>query len=432
MEQNHEKPKISKIPYIGGEPVPGTCLETVYKRARAETLFAMFRNGTVQYVPSFASRDTEVLTPYPPTNNLIRNRVILFPSAADEYDTKEALVAEIRSYLHRYVTISPVFENIAAYYILLTWIYDGFATLPYLRARGDFGSGKTRFLTVVGSLCFRAIFAGATTASPLFRMLDSFRGTLVIDEGDFRYSDEQSDIAKILNNGNSKGFPVLRSEQAGNGKVFNPVAYTVFGPKVIATRGFYDDPALESRFISEDMGRNRPRADMPLHLPESFQEEAEKLRNKLLMFRFRNLHQYSVTENIEGLLEPRISQIFAPLLSVVGDDERDEILGLIREYSAELSLDRSGNIEQYVVEAIKELWTGEALPLKAITMKLNEKYRDDFQELASSRRVGFVVRRQLNIRTRRRGGVFEILPSEDGRIQALFGRFGVMTEEQAG
>jgi hypothetical protein len=111
-------------------------------------------------------------------------------------------------------------------------------------------------------------------------MLPIFKGTLVIDKGDFRISDEKAAMVKILNNGNAKGFPVLRSEQAGHGKEFNPAAYDVFGPKVMATRGYYEDPALESRFISEYMAKNRPHPDTPLHLPESFANEAEQLHNK--------------------------------------------------------------------------------------------------------------------------------------------------------
>ena len=69
----------------------------------------------------------------------------------------------------------------------------------------------------VGSLCYKPIFAsGASTVSPLFRTLDLFRGTLVIDEGDFRFSDEKAEVIKILNNGNARGFPVPRTEVVGN------------------------------------------------------------------------------------------------------------------------------------------------------------------------------------------------------------------------
>ena len=89
--------------------------------------------------------------------------------------------------------VSPSFEKIATHYVLLSWVYDAFQELPYLRVRGDFGSGKTRALLTIGSLCYKPMFAsGASTVSPLFRILDAFRGTLVMDESDFRFSDEAS------------------------------------------------------------------------------------------------------------------------------------------------------------------------------------------------------------------------------------------------
>ena len=71
--------------------------------------------------------------------------------------------------------------------------------------------------------------------------------TLVIDEGDFRLSDEKAEIIKILNNGNARGFPVLRSEVTPQ-KEYNPTAYAVFGPKLVATRSMFEDRALESRW----------------------------------------------------------------------------------------------------------------------------------------------------------------------------------------
>src|SRR6185369_5606819 len=167
---------------------------------------------------------------------------------------------------------------------LFSWIYDGFNELPYLRLRGDPGSGKTRFLLTVGSLCYKPMFAsGASSVSPLFRIIDAFRGTLIIDEGDFRMSDEKAEIVKILNNGNARGFPVLRTEVTRQ-REFNPTAYHVFGPKIVATRGYFEDKALESRCLTEEMGLGGLRGDVPISLPEAYKQEALQLRNKLLLF----------------------------------------------------------------------------------------------------------------------------------------------------
>src|SRR6266540_5179552 len=205
----------------------GSILEMVYRPTEKRTAFVLWKDGEWRIEPSVEIDAFRRLVPYSPNNNLIKNEVVLLPSEPEEYGSEEELVKEIRSFLHRYVDVSPLFEKIASYYVLFSWVYDGFNELPYLRVRGDPGSGKTRFLLTIGSICYKPIFAsGASTVSPIFRMLDSFRGTLVIDESDFRLSDERAEVVKILNNGNAKGFPVLRSEAIRKDE-YNPTAYAV-------------------------------------------------------------------------------------------------------------------------------------------------------------------------------------------------------------
>src|SRR6266702_922490 len=264
----------------------GSLAEMVHQENR--TLFCISKDGEFRYETSLLVSGQR-LVPYSPHNNLLTNEVVLFPSEPVEYDSEEKLVEDIRAFIHRYVDVSPLFEQIASYYVLFSWVYDAFNELPYLRLRGDTGSGKTRFLLTVGSLCYQPIFAsGASTVSSLFRILDSMRGTLIVDEGDFRFSDEKAELVKILNNGNGRGFPVLRSESV-SGREFSPRAYTVFGPKLIATRGYFQDRALESRCLTEEMGGRNLREDVPINLTADYKREALALRNQLLTFRFRNL-----------------------------------------------------------------------------------------------------------------------------------------------
>src|SRR5207249_4607427 len=100
----------------------------------------------------------------------------------EPFGTKAELVADIAAFLHRYVDLSEVFEQLAAHYVLLTWLHDAFSELPYLRLRGDYGTGKTRGLIAIGSLCYKAFFAaGASTVSPIFHTMDRFGGTLILD-----------------------------------------------------------------------------------------------------------------------------------------------------------------------------------------------------------------------------------------------------------
>jgi DNA primase catalytic core len=128
--------------------------------------------------------------PDPSKQLALKEGAVLVPSGVEEYGTTGQLVSDVTAFVRRYVTVDLMFETIAAYYVLFTWVHDCFSELPYLRAIGDYGSGKSRFLTVIGSISYKPIFGmGATTPSPIFRLIDRYRGTLVLDEADHRNSD---------------------------------------------------------------------------------------------------------------------------------------------------------------------------------------------------------------------------------------------------
>ena len=423
-EARHSKAR----PVVSSILQDGTLLETLLRPEERRTLFCLEREGQIRYEENLLV-DGERLVPYSPHNNLLRHDVVLLPSEPEEYGTEEELLADIRAFIHRYVDLSPAFETLTTYYVLLTWVYDAFAELPYLRVRGDYGSGKTRFLLTVGSLCYKPIFAsGASTVSPLFRILDEFRGTLLIDEADFRLSDEKAEVVKILNNGHARGFPVLRSE-ATPSREFNPRAYAVFGPKLVATRGAFEDRALESRCLTEELGRGPLREGIPLNLPTSHREEALHLRNRLLLFRLRSFTKVGVNlAPSDPSLEPRLNQILIPLLSVVSDETaRQELLALARDYQRAQVSERGADTDGQVLEVIRDLIAAgeERLSVKEITRSFVERHGEEYERKVTAKYLGGIIRRRLHLRTRKSHGVFVIPPEEMPAVRWLFEKYGV-------
>jgi hypothetical protein len=427
METSDNTKKGQTVPTVS-RVTADTIIELVYDPAKRKTALAVSRFDGLWNIEQQVRIETgEVLIPYSANNNLIAHDCVLLPTKPEHHGDKVELLSDIQAFLHRYVDLSPTFERIAAHYVLLSWVYDAFNELPYLRLRGDYGSGKTRGLLAIGSLCYRPFFAsGASTISPIFHTLDRIGGTLVVDEADFRFSDATSDIVKVLNNGNVKGLPVLRTMQNPD-KEFNPRAFRVFGPKIVAMRGSFEDPALESRFLTEEMGLWPLRREISIPLPNSLSGEALSLRNKLLHFRFCQL--FNTKPDLSALLdgvEPRVNQIALPLLSLVDEpavraDIRERLL---REQDARSRALRE-SAEGKIVAALCEVRASSsgALGVGAVAQRFNAQNSNEYGGPVTEKWVGHMLRTRLRLATHKSKGVYVVARGEESKIDALAIRY---------
>lgn len=448
-----------------GEPVPtlggfinNHFIEILYDPNRLRTLFAVrYPDGRIEEVESIVLDGTKYVPVDP--NAIILKGAILFPSAIRQPRSTADIVGMVRGFIHEYLDVDEFFERLATYYVLFTWVYDSFQLVPYLRALGDYGTGKSRLLETVGALCYRPIRAsGAATTSPIFRMLDKYRGTLILDEADFGRSDEAADIIKILNTGNMKGVPVLRSVDKGTAG-FDVDAYEVFGPKIIATRKTFADKATESRCLTKEMGGGFPRADIPIVLPRRFWEDALNIRNVLLAYRMATwVPERDVDYNsVDRAIEPRLNQITMALKTIVEEQRlKDEIDEFIREYNRQMITERSTTLTAKVVEALALLgpvdYDGKRVVyLKQLTEKVNNLIDDQNKAMGDdnendavdeqkkhggaikSRRVGEILRKFLQVRTdQASSGPFKkmyYMHWDDDRVGALCSRYGVAMDQ---
>ena len=347
----------------------------------------------------------ETLVPPADKHRLAAKGVVLLPARSEAYGTQAELLAELISFIHRYCDVPPFWEELMAHYALTSWVYDRFTAVPYLRFLGEPQSGKTRCLQVVSQLCYKAIVAGgATTVAPLFRLLELYRGTFVIDEADYKHSDLAAEIVKILNCGYMKGLPVLRTEKSGDN--YDPRPFDVFGPKVLTTRNEFEDQALETRCLTLRTAERKVRPDIPRQLPQAFYSEALVLRNKLLRWRFENLFRINSDESALLGLETRLTQIGAPLYSVSTDDGfRQRLLKFLADQAEEHNEDRP---QRLVAVAIQQLLNGNQswpvpLTVADVTNQLITVTTDlGSDETFSAKRAGSLIR-SLGFTTRRTG-----------------------------
>jgi len=404
--------------------------ELIFDPQYETSAFAVSQSGQVALATSFTLPSGERVVPINPENSLLKYRAVLLPEHAEEYGSTTNLVRDIESYIDRYVDLSPSFRQIAAHYVLLTWVYDAFNELPYFRFRGEPGSGKTRALLVVGSICYQAFLAsGASTVSPIFHTLDMFRGTLVLDEADFRFSDATAELVKILNNGNVSNFPILRSVQEQT-KAFNPRAFHVFGPKIIAMRHDFADRALESRFLTEEMGQRSHREDIPLNLPDVQAKEAGALRNRLLMYRFVHVQNAGIRPEFASAgLSSRMNQILVPLLSVTEDPAaRAAMLARAHAMEEQAAGQKRMLPEALVLEVLRDLLTedGEAtVPLALVTQAFQMRFGADFERPVTGRYIGSLIGKRLHLVTYKTKGVYVVPRTELKKVRTLCQKFGI-------
>ena len=408
IEQAEQEVNEGKKRHISSKIINGdTLIELCYDQNKNETYF---------YIKEAGSEITKIekygdYLPISPDNPIVNSRVILFPSQPEDYIDEDRLLLDIKEFIHQYVDLPEEFESICTYYVMMSNLYEKLPVVPYLRVIGDWGSGKTRFLHTIGAISRNPIFAsGATTTAPIFRLIDGFGGTFVLDEADFS-SDMKADLTKILNQGNMPGFPILRSHLKEQHIV---IPYNVFGPKIVASRGYFDDEALETPFITEKLENKRVRKDIPTTLTEEFWSQALKIRNKLLKFRLDKFLSYrnipieehgDIDPEIIKDLDPRLKQITEPLLSIIRSPELKKMVLLhSKKHIEEVKANKGLTFEAGILETMLTLVfcsEDKKAYMQEIASKFNSDNSNSLRSSLSARKVGHILRTKFLINTGR-------------------------------
>ncbi len=455
--EKKKRPKITMAPSLildeGDLELDGkTLVEEVILDGKP--VFALYDGTGVRFEESWpggTSEDGREITILPRWDDVARKGLVRLPNAALlrirekngrrviglDVDT-EKLIDDLREHIKKYLDVSDDFLEFSIWYILLTWVYDRLSTLPYLRALGDYGTGKSRFLDVVGGLCYRSIHAGgATSAAAVARLIELWKGTLIYNEADWQKSDEAQDIVKILNEGFEKRRGLIKAHKEDQKKM---VVYDVFGPKILATRKTWYDPALESRCITEIM-RETKRTDIPPLLTKDFYDEQEELRARLLTWRFANWNKVDEQIIMDILpkfgenLEKRLIQASAVFSVLFSYDERmiERFKAFLENHQRGLIEERASSYDGAIVNAIYALRDRQPFSSSDIATKMEDFGFDDVK----TRTVGMHLRSlgletkntRITVTVERDGEPVEkqvfrrALVWDEGQLKSLFKRY---------
>lgn len=142
------------------------------------------------------------------------------------------LLNEISDTIRQYIVLDSEQAHAAALWIAFTYFIDVVDVAPLAIINAPEKScGKTQLLTLIGRMAYRPLPASNASASALFRAVEKWKPTILIDEADTFFRDN-FELQGMVNAGYLRDGYVLRSESSGDS--FEPRMFSVFSSKAIA------------------------------------------------------------------------------------------------------------------------------------------------------------------------------------------------------
>jgi 5S rRNA maturation endonuclease (ribonuclease M5) len=230
------------------------------------------------------------------------------------------LLRNVEGWLRRYVVLPEGAAFAITAWVLHTHVVDTFLVTPYLLVTSpERRCGKTLLLNLLHEVVARPLAAANISEAALFRVMDSERCTLLLDEAQvLRDRSERSAIMHdLLCAGHRRGQAAIR--MVGKGAEMRPQRFDVFGAKAVALIGRPTDVLLD-RGIEIRMKRRAPHEQVERFRIARVQEEGADLRARIEAW--ASAHREDVARAYEaaeppGALNDRGRDNWAPLFAVV-------------------------------------------------------------------------------------------------------------------
>ena len=146
----------------------------------------------------------------------------------------QAIADEIQNLIKKHVILSEHQTTILTLWIFGSYCINAFGIFPKLLITSpDKRCGKTTVLSVLRGLVNKALVASNVTPSAMFRSIEAWQPTLLIDEGDTFINSDNEDLRGIINSGHTRDAAyVLRTE--GDSSNRHPKQFSTWTPMVIA------------------------------------------------------------------------------------------------------------------------------------------------------------------------------------------------------
>ena len=243
-------------------------------------------------------------------SNIFFSEPELWPHPVDG----ESLLDALQEVFERFLVLPQGGSSLMALWVLHTYCFAAFSLSPYLTFVSPTKQcGKTTAMNLLSGLVHKPLPASNATGPVIYRAIDKWRPTLLLDEVDsFVTKNEQ--MRGIINAGHTKRLAyVLRCVGDDN----EPKHFSVWSPKALAAIGNIQ-PTIMDRSIVVPMQRKKPSQKVE-RLEDEFLDspELEVLRRKCM--RWANDNTEIVRHNrpsIRDGLNDRVADNWTTLMKV--------------------------------------------------------------------------------------------------------------------
>jgi hypothetical protein len=192
-------------------------------------------------------------------------------------DTGELILA-LAGRVKRHVILTDDEALTVALWIMFAWAHDAAAVhSPILLATSaEANSGKTQLLSLIGFLVPRALVCVEISEATLFRGIEKWQPTIIVDEADVILLNNEP-LRSVINSGWTRGSCVPRCIGDDN----TPHAFPTFCPKVIGMKGRKLPDTTLSRSIIIEMKRKKA-AESVMHFRSIDDAGLAELRRRAL------------------------------------------------------------------------------------------------------------------------------------------------------
>ena len=165
-----------------------------------------------------------------------------------------SLLGEVEALVHRHVICEPATATAAALWVALTWFADAVDVLPLaVITAPEKRCGKSTLLTLLGRLVRRPMMASSISAAAMFRVIEGYTPTLLIDEVDTFLRDNE-ELRGVINSGHTRSTAyVIRCD----GDKLEPRKFSTWAPKALSGIGSVPG-TIEDRALMLHLRRKLP------------------------------------------------------------------------------------------------------------------------------------------------------------------------------